>query len=89
MVEDRVRSRLERGEKRIFSTGNVVAGDRYRLPPHEPNLLYFLRSSAAEPLVHPSPHLLAQLLQLADHPLPLGLLAEEEGVRLWSCRSNT
>jgi hypothetical protein len=32
----------------------------------------------AEPLVHPSPHLLAQLLHLADHPLPLGLLAEEK-----------
>src|ERR1700680_950341 len=35
------------------------------------------RVLVAEPLVHPSPHLLAQLLQLADHPLPLGLLAEE------------
>lgn len=28
--------------------------------------------------MHPSPHLLAQLLQLAHHPLPLGLLAEEK-----------
>lgn len=32
----------------------------------------------AEPLVHRSPHLLAQLLQLADHPLPLGPLAQEK-----------
>ena len=27
----------------------------------------------SKPLVHPTPHLPAQLLQLADHPLPLSL----------------
>ena len=38
----------------------------------QPNML------VPEPLVHPSPHFLAQLLELADHPLPLGFLAEKQ-----------
>ena len=46
----------------------VVPAQHHRQPP----------VLVAEPLVHPLPHLLAQLLQFADHPLPFGLLAVEK-----------
>src|SRR6266850_3614618 len=71
-AHDRLKSLLTIPRNTCSRSSEIRALDPLKRARSQPPVL------VAEPLVHPSPHLLAQLLQLADHPLPLGLLAEEK-----------